>query len=130
LASEVTAGIIKGSKLWTYDKAKPLHDWLGPLLIANFEAINVEIEGLWAQALVSIFFDAEPRQTSWLFDLLMGLWQKPTENTYHLSARLYFLHCALSQWEWRNLELWNAMFEICRPMFGQSLQNLRTRVAS
>lgn len=129
LAAELVAGIIKGSKLWTYDKVKAIHDWLGPMLTANFESVNVEIESLWAQAIMSIFFDSEPRQTSWLLDRLIELWRKPTDNTYHLSARLYYLHCAIGQWEWRNVELWNMMLEICRPMMAQSLQNLRNRVA-
>jgi proteasome activator subunit 4 len=130
LAAELVAGIIKGSKLWTYDKVKPLQDWLGPLLMTNFETINVEIEQIWAQALSNIFFDSEPRQTAWLFDILMELWAKPTENTYHTAARLYYIHCAANQWQWRNLEIWNKLFEICKSMLGNSLQNLRTRVAS
>ncbi|KAI6213761.1 hypothetical protein M3Y94_00189800 [Aphelenchoides besseyi] len=129
LVAEMVAGIIKGAKLWTYDKFFVLQTWLTPLLMTNFESMRNEIEGLWAQAIVSICFDAEPRQTAWFLDLLMVLYQKPSESAYHTSVRLYFLHCVGSQWEWRSMEFWHKLFEICKPMIGHSLQTLRSRVA-
>lgn len=82
----MVAGIIKASKLWTFEKAHVLHEWLKPLLIANFETMKNEYEGLWAQAIVSICYDSEPRQHSWFTDALMELWKKPSDNAYHSSV--------------------------------------------
>lgn len=130
LAAEMVAGVLNGSKLWSFDKVQPLRAWLGPRVIAVLESVNNENESLWAHALVSIFYDAEPRQTYWFYELMMSLWQKPTDNSYHISARLYFLHCAASQWEWRSLVLWRELVQLCQPYMGHSLQNLRTRVAA
>uniref|UniRef100_A0A1I7RNY6 Proteasome activator complex subunit 4 n=1 Tax=Bursaphelenchus xylophilus TaxID=6326 RepID=A0A1I7RNY6_BURXY len=130
LAAEMVSGILKGAKLWTFDKLIPLRNWLGPKIIAVLEGMSNEIEGLWAQAIVSIFFDLEPRQTYWLYELLMQLWKKPTDNSYHISARMYFLHCAASQWEWRSVALWHELVQLVKPFIGHSLQNLRSRVSS
>ena len=86
LAAEMVAGIVKGARLWTYDKQWPLQIWLRPLLARTLEQVRNEIENLWATAIVSMFFDCEPRQSNWLYEMLMELWQQRIDNSYHASA--------------------------------------------
>ena len=86
LAAEMVAGIIRGARLWTYDKQRPLQLWLKKLLVRTVESIRNEVEALWAMMLVSTFSDCEPRQTAWLYDALLELWQHRVENSYHASV--------------------------------------------
>ncbi|KAI1720671.1 proteasome-substrate-size regulator, mid region domain-containing protein [Ditylenchus destructor] len=131
LASEIVAGLINGSKLWTFEKLEKIWAWLRPRLSSAWEeTISNESERNWGTCLATICGTCEPRMIGWLLDLLFALVRKPTENTFHMTTRLYLLHCALNQFEWRIPSLWYQLFCHCSQLVGHTYQNMRFRVGS
>lgn len=43
LAAEMVAGLVKGARLWTYDKQQPLQTWLRPLLARTLSTVRNEV---------------------------------------------------------------------------------------
>ncbi|KAI1719470.1 proteasome activator complex subunit 4 [Ditylenchus destructor] len=129
LASEIVAGLINGSKLWTFEKLEKIWSWLRPRLSSAWEeTISNESERNWGTSLATICGTCEPRMIGWLLDLLFALVRKPTENTFHMTTRLYLLHCALNQW--RIPSLWYQLYCHCSQLVGHTYQNMRFRVGS
>ncbi|KAH7730239.1 Protein C14C10.5 [Aphelenchoides avenae] len=130
LASEMVAGLVTGAKLWRFEKLEPMWEWLSPRLLAALESMSNEAEKNWGTAMATIFGSCEVRVVYWLLQLLVGLIKKPSDNSFHVTTRLYLLHCALNQGEWRIMECWRQLFEHCSQLVSQSYQNLRSRVGS
>lgn len=86
LAAEIVAGMVNGSKLWTYDKLELMWRWLTPRLITTLEGINTESERNWGTCMATMYGVCEPRQLHWLTELLFALVRKPCDNSYHITA--------------------------------------------
>lgn len=124
----MVAGLVTGAKLWRHEKLQPMWEWLAPRLTTALETMSNEAEKNWGTCMATIFGSCEPRVVHWLLQLLVGLIRKQSDNSFHVTTRLYLLHCALNQGEWRITELWRLLFEHCSQLVSQSYQNLRSRV--
>uniref|UniRef100_A0A8R1I1B4 BLM10_mid domain-containing protein n=1 Tax=Caenorhabditis japonica TaxID=281687 RepID=A0A8R1I1B4_CAEJA len=129
LAAEITAGMMNGSKLWRYEKQRKLWSWLDPLLTKTFELMKEDGLRNWGVAIATVCGCSEPRMLKPLIDLLFKLVERPTENAYAASSRMFLIQSALCQFEWRGVELWNKLVGMMRGCLVQPFANLRDRVA-
>ncbi|CAI2354209.1 unnamed protein product [Caenorhabditis sp. 36 PRJEB53466] len=129
LAAEITAGLMNGSKLWKYEKQRKLWNWLDPLLTKTFELMKEEGLRNWGVAIATVCGCSEPRMLKPLIDLLFKLVERPTENAYAASSRMFLIQSALCQFEWRGVELWNKLVDMMRNSLVQPFANLRDRLA-
>uniref|UniRef100_A0A915D6A4 Proteasome activator complex subunit 4 C-terminal domain-containing protein n=1 Tax=Ditylenchus dipsaci TaxID=166011 RepID=A0A915D6A4_9BILA len=130
LACEIVAGLVNGSKLWVFEKLAPVLEWLKPRLSFTLENMSNESERNWGTSIATIYGTCEARQLGWLTDLLFCLIEKPTDNSFHMTTRLYLIHCALNQMEWRIPQQWRKLYQHCSPLVGHTYQNMRYRVGS
>lgn len=86
MASEIVAGLVCGSKLWTFELVKPIWDWLTPRLICSLENADTDSMRNWGTSLATICGMTEPRQVYWLVEALFSLVEKPCENSFHATA--------------------------------------------
>ncbi|ULT88652.1 hypothetical protein L3Y34_007695 [Caenorhabditis briggsae] len=129
LAAEITAGMINGSKLWKYEKQRKLWNWLDPLLTKTFEIMKEDGLRNWGVAIATVCGCSEARMLKPLIDLLFKLIERPTDNAYAASSRMFLVQSALCQFEWRGVELWNKLVDMMKGMLVQPFANLRDRIA-
>jgi proteasome activator subunit 4 len=82
-AAEIVAGMVRGSRLWSYDKLTTMWAWLFPLLTSALENITNETSANWATCINMIFCTRDPRRVHWLVELLFSLNEKLTESSFH-----------------------------------------------
>ncbi|CAD6193666.1 unnamed protein product [Caenorhabditis auriculariae] len=129
LAAEMSAAIVNGSKMWYYAKQRKLWSWLGPLLSRTFETIKAYSLRNWGVALATMCGCTEPRGVKPLMDVLFKLLERPTDNAFAASSRLFLIQSGLCQFEWRGVELWNRYLGYLRQGIVQQYANLRDRIA-
>uniref|UniRef100_A0AAQ4Q0P3 Proteasome activator Blm10 mid region domain-containing protein n=1 Tax=Gasterosteus aculeatus aculeatus TaxID=481459 RepID=A0AAQ4Q0P3_GASAC len=69
--SEITAGLIRGSKLWSFSKVEGLWQLLCPLIRTALTNITVETYTDWGTCIATACEGRDPRKLHWLFELLM-----------------------------------------------------------
>ncbi|CAL2044582.1 unnamed protein product [Caenorhabditis brenneri] len=129
LAAEISAGLMNGSKLWKYEKQRKMWNWLDPLLTKTFEVMKEDGLRNWGVAIATVCGCSEARMLKPLLDLLFKLMERPTDNAYAASSRMFLIQSALCQFEWRGVELWNKLVEMMKGSLVQPFANLRDRVA-
>lgn len=129
LAAEITAGLMNGSKLWRYEKQRKMWNWLDPMLTKTFELMKEDGLRNWGVAIATVCGCSEARMLKPLIDLLFKLVERPTDNAYAASSRMFLIQSALCQFEWRGVELWNKLVEMMKGCLVQPFANLRDRVA-
>ncbi|CAI5451722.1 unnamed protein product [Caenorhabditis angaria] len=129
LASEITAGIINGSKLWKHERQRKMWNWLGPMISKTFEVMKEDGLRNWGVGIATVCGCSEARMLKPLIDLLFKLIERPTDNAFSASSRLFLIQSALCQFEWRGVELWNKFLNMLKTSLVHQYANLRDRVA-
>uniref|UniRef100_A0A1I7YJA7 BLM10_mid domain-containing protein n=1 Tax=Steinernema glaseri TaxID=37863 RepID=A0A1I7YJA7_9BILA len=130
LASEIVAGLLNGSKMWTWEKVEGMWTWLQPNLLNCLENVSSSSYPTWGTAIATVLGSCDPRSQYRLVQLLENLATRPTESSYHNTVRYYLLQAALNQGQWRVTECWNDMFRSLAPQIVQTYQNFRERIGS
>uniref|UniRef100_A0A3Q0QYT3 Uncharacterized protein n=1 Tax=Amphilophus citrinellus TaxID=61819 RepID=A0A3Q0QYT3_AMPCI len=68
---EITAGLIRGSKHWSFSKVERLWQLLCPLIKTALTNITVETYTDWGTCIATASEGRDPRKLHWLFELLM-----------------------------------------------------------
>ncbi|XP_065338507.1 proteasome activator complex subunit 4A-like isoform X2 [Cloeon dipterum] len=128
-ASEIIAGIIKGSKHWPYDKIEPLWKELSPIIRSALSSMTVETVGDWGICFATAAESRDPNRQHWLLEVLM---EEPLreEAAFKDCGRLYALQGALNQHEWRIPELLHRLLAYIKPFLTHPFQNVRERLGS
>jgi len=69
--AEIIAGLIRGSKHWTFEKVEKLWQLLCPLLRTALSNITVETYNDWGTCIATSCESRDPRKLHWLFELLL-----------------------------------------------------------
>lgn len=130
LASEIVSGVLLSTKLWTYDRASPVIQWLKPRLQKCFETMTDEAESNWCTSMANVFCRMDIRQNFWLYKLMTDLVISSTDNGFHTTFRLRLLHSCVVQYEWRVPHLLRDLFRYCSTLISRNSQFLRGRIGA
>ncbi|KAB0397626.1 hypothetical protein E2I00_012676 [Balaenoptera physalus] len=112
--AEIIAGLIRGSKHWTFEKVEKLSELLCPLLRTALSNITVETYNDWGTCIATSCESRDPRKLHWLFELLL---ESPLSG-------------GLAQQEWRVPELLHRLLKYLEPKLTQVYKNVRERIGS
>ncbi|XP_030051703.1 proteasome activator complex subunit 4 isoform X1 [Microcaecilia unicolor] len=128
--SEIIAGMIRGSKHWTYEKVEKLWQLLCPLLLTALSNITVETYNDWGTCIATSCESRDPRKLHWLFELLLESPVTGEGGSFVDACRLYVLQGGLAQQEWRAPELLHRLLKYLEPKLTQVYKNVRERIGS
>jgi hypothetical protein len=117
LASELLAGLIRGSKYWPFDQLTQMWTQLKPLLDSIFDNISPVSVNLWLKSFDKSFSDQDPRRMTFYInyfsDLMKRIFMKhETSDTLQSSSSSIQQSSCLTiistfaQFEWRAEEFW------------------------
>ncbi|XP_044145613.1 proteasome activator complex subunit 4 isoform X2 [Bufo gargarizans] len=128
--AEIVAGLIRGSKHWTFEKVENLWKFLCPLLRTALANITVETYSDWGTCVATSCESRDPRKLHWLFELLLESPVSGEGGSFVDACRLYVLQGGLAQQEWRVPELLHRLLTYLEPKLTQVYKNVRERIGS
>uniref|UniRef100_A0A8C9TJ04 Proteasome activator subunit 4 n=1 Tax=Scleropages formosus TaxID=113540 RepID=A0A8C9TJ04_SCLFO len=128
--AEIIAGLIRGSKHWSYSKVESLWEVLCPLIRTALSNITVETYADWGTCIATACESRDPRKLHWLFEMLMESPVSGEGGSFVDACRLYVLQGGLAQQEWRVSELLHRLLEYLEPKLTQVYKNVRERIGS
>ncbi|KAM7381432.1 hypothetical protein PAMA_012322 [Pampus argenteus] len=127
---EITAGLIRGSKLWSFSKVDRLWQLLCPLIRTALTNITVETFTDWGTCIATACEGRDPRKLHWLFELLMESPLSGEGGSFRDASLLYVLQGGLAQQQWRVSELLHRLLAYLEPKLTQVYKNVRERIGS
>ncbi|XP_035525217.1 proteasome activator complex subunit 4B [Morone saxatilis] len=127
---EITAGLIRGSKLWSFSKVDRLWKLLCPLIRTALTNITVETYTDWGTCIATACEGRDPRKLHWLFELLMESPLSGEGGSFRDASLLYVLQGGLAQQQWRVSELLHRLLAYLEPKLTQVYKNVRERIGS
>ncbi|KAK7918864.1 hypothetical protein WMY93_010148 [Mugilogobius chulae] len=127
---EITAGLIRGSKLWSFSKVGSLWQLLCPLLRTALANITVETYTDWGTCIATACEGRDPRKLHWLLELLMESPLSGEGGSFRDASLLYVLQGGLAQQQWRVSELLHRLLTYLEPKLTQVYKDVRERIGS
>ncbi|XP_063300040.1 proteasome activator complex subunit 4 [Pelobates fuscus] len=128
--AEIIAGIIRGSKHWTFEKVENMWGLVCPLLRTALANITVESYSDWGTCVATACESRDPRKLHWLFELLLESPVSGEGGSFVDACRLYVLQGGLAQQEWRVPQLLHRLLKYLEPKLTQVYKNVRERIGS
>ncbi|KAJ8248283.1 hypothetical protein GJAV_G00240340 [Gymnothorax javanicus] len=128
--AEIIAGLVRGSKHWSYSKVESLWQLLCPLIRTALSNITVETYADWGTCIATACESRDPRKLHWLFEMLMESPVNGEGGSFVDACRLYVLQGGLAQQEWRVPELLHRLLQYLEPKLTQVYKNVRERIGS
>ncbi|KAG9344464.1 hypothetical protein JZ751_011134 [Albula glossodonta] len=128
--AEIIAGLIRGSKHWSYSRVEKLWQLLCPLIRTALSNITVETYADWGTCIATACESRDPRKLHWLFEMLMESPVNGEGGSFVDACRLYVLQGGLAQQEWRVPELLHRLLQYLEPKLTQVYKNVRERIGS
>jgi len=129
-ATEIIAGLIRGSKHWNFHQLQDMWSFLLPLLRKTFSNIIPEALQDWAAAFVTATESLDPHRFRDLFDFLLDKPVNGDGGAFGDAARLVIAQSTIIQQEWRVLELNHTFFEYLIPHLSHTYKSVRDRIGS
>uniref|UniRef100_A0A3P8VNZ5 Proteasome activator Blm10 mid region domain-containing protein n=1 Tax=Cynoglossus semilaevis TaxID=244447 RepID=A0A3P8VNZ5_CYNSE len=127
---EITAGLIRGSKLWSFSKVDRLWQLLCPLIRTALTSVTVETYTDWGTCIATACEGRDPRKLHWLFELLMECPLSGEGGSFRDASLLYMLQGGLAQQQWRVSELLHRLLAYLEPKLTQVYKDVRERIGS
>ncbi|EIE84146.1 hypothetical protein RO3G_08856 [Rhizopus delemar RA 99-880] len=119
-ASEILAGLIRGTKHWRLSKLDDLWQWLGPVLQKVFAGITPDSLTYWESFVKFCFTRRDPRRLVPLMDILLASELDPSSDAAFNEARkLLLIRAMIIKLQWRCLPLVNRLL----PSYLNNLQH-------
>ncbi|XP_077865747.1 proteasome activator complex subunit 4-like [Saccoglossus kowalevskii] len=128
--SELTAGLIRGSKHWPFEKLDKLWEFLVPVMKTALTNLSVETVNDWATSIATSCESRDPRKLHWLFELLFEKQLCGDVGSFNDSSLLFILQGGLAQQEWRVDDLLHRLLSCVEPHLMHSYKNVRDRIGS
>jgi len=129
-AMEVLAGMIMGSKYWTFTQLSGLWEWMTPLLEKVLNNLTVETLADWGSFFLHICENRAPQRLQWLYKLLLQNPLSGEGGAFGDSARLYCLQQSILQQEWRIPDTLQAIVAYLKPHLGHNYKSVRDRMGN
>eukprot|EP00794_Sanderia_malayensis_P017773 gene17773-19549_t len=129
-ASEIIAGLIRGSKHWPFSKLQEMWSFLIPLLKKAFAAIIPEVLHDWTTALATATENRDPHRYTELYEFLLDNPICGDGGAFGDAGRLLLVQSTIVQQEWRASELNHRLFNYLIPQLAHPYKDVRSRVAS
>ncbi|XP_076659583.1 proteasome activator complex subunit 4A [Halictus rubicundus] len=131
-ASEIIAGIIRGSKHWPFDMVCEMWDSLLPIIRLAISNLTVESHMDWGLCFANAQRHRDPNRHHWLLECLM---EEPrlgdSETSVVECGRLLILQVALEEQSWRVSELLKRLLERTEDrLLASPFENVRGRLGS
>ncbi|RCH96123.1 hypothetical protein CU098_001947, partial [Rhizopus stolonifer] len=105
-ASEILAGLIRGTKHWNMRKLESLWLWLGPILQKVFASITPDSLTYWESFVKFCIARRDPRRLEPLVNILLSSELDPTSDAAFNEARkLLLIRAVIIKLQWRCLPL-------------------------
>ncbi|XP_041818516.1 proteasome activator complex subunit 4B [Chelmon rostratus] len=127
---EITAGLIRGSKLWSFSKVDRLWKVLCPLIRTALTNITMETYADWGTCIATACEGRDPRKLHWLLELLIESPLSGEGGSFRDASLLYVLQGGLAQQQWRVSELLHRLLAYLEPKLTQVYKNVRERIGS
>ncbi|KAM9831639.1 proteasome activator complex subunit 4B-like [Neosynchiropus ocellatus] len=127
---EIIAGLIRGSKLWSFSKVNKLWQILCPLIKTALTNVTVETYTDWGTCIATASEGRDPRKLHWLFEMLMESPLSGEGGSFRDASLLYVLQGGLAQQQWRVSELLHRLLAYLEPKLTQVYKNVRERIGS
>lgn len=130
-AAEIIAGYIRGSKHWNFQHFSQLRSHLEPILKQVFNNITNETLPDWGTCSATIFENRDARRLTWILNIYLDDPLKSGAESFLQASRLYILHGAVQQQEWRSLHVLQQLLTyLADNHLTHSYQNVRERIGS
>ncbi|XP_061666558.1 proteasome activator complex subunit 4B isoform X2 [Syngnathoides biaculeatus] len=127
---EIAAGLIRGSKLWSFSKVDKLWRVLCPLIKTALSIVTVETYTDWGTCVATACEGRDPRKLHWLLELLMETPLVGEGSSFRDASLLYVLQGGLVQQQWRVAELLHRLLAYLEPKLTHVYKNVRERIGS
>ncbi|KAL7869287.1 hypothetical protein AOLI_G00132750 [Acnodon oligacanthus] len=128
--AEIIAGLVRGSKHWSFKQVEALWGFLIPLMRTALSNITVETYTDWGTCVATACESRDPRKLSWLLEMLMECPLSGEGGSFVDACHLYVLQGGLAQQEWRVPELLHRLLIYLEPKLTQVYKNVRERIGS
>uniref|UniRef100_A0A3B4EMS0 Proteasome activator Blm10 mid region domain-containing protein n=1 Tax=Pygocentrus nattereri TaxID=42514 RepID=A0A3B4EMS0_PYGNA len=128
--AEIIAGLVRGSKHWSFKQVEALWAFLIPLMRTALSNITVETYTDWGTCVATACESRDPRKLSWLLEMLMECPLSGEGGSFVDACHLYVLQGGLAQQEWRVPELLHRLLIYLEPKLTQVYKNVRERIGS
>ncbi|XP_037083000.1 proteasome activator complex subunit 4B-like isoform X1 [Pollicipes pollicipes] len=125
---EIVAGVIRGSKHWSFESVQRMWQYLLPLLRSCIAKINQETAENWAACINHSVADRDPNRHHWLIEEMMQPVFGRDESLFLLGIRLFLLTSVIGEVEWRGAELLHRVRDMVMPHLDHPYQNIRHRL--
>ncbi|XP_062859085.1 proteasome activator complex subunit 4B isoform X2 [Trichomycterus rosablanca] len=128
--AEIIAGLVRGSKHWSFTQMESLWQFLIPLMRRALSNITVETYTDWGTCVATACESRDPRKLHWLLEMLMECPLSGEGGSFVDACHLYVLQGGLAQQEWRVAELLHRLLSYLEPKLTQVYKNVRERIGS
>ena len=99
-ASELIAGVIQGSKHWSYVKAEAMWGWVVPTIREALTKVAPENNRDWGTCFATSSDNCDPNKLHWLMEVAM---EEPirSQGSFIDCSRMYILQDVVAQQRWR-----------------------------
>ncbi|KAJ3061239.1 hypothetical protein HDU98_002852 [Podochytrium sp. JEL0797] len=109
-ASELLAGLVRGSKNWSTVKLDKMWAWVMPVLENAFQSCSTETMRFWIQFLNQVFANRDPRRVLPIIQFIFNWKLDPTAQSFFTeSKKLTLLKVTISSFKWRLASLYPAL---------------------
>ncbi|TSK14769.1 Proteasome activator complex subunit 4B [Bagarius yarrelli] len=128
--AEIIAGLVRGSKHWSFSRVEALWQFLIPLIRRALSNITVETFTDWGTCIATACESRDPRKLHWLLEMLMECPLSGEGGSFVDACHLYVLQGGLAQQEWRVPELLHRLLAYLEPKLTQVYKNVREQIGS
>jgi len=130
-ASEVLAGLFRGSKLWTFEQLEHLEKTIKPLMLATIETISPDTLPAWLAGIKFAIYEQDPRRLRWLVNILLNsTLSSESEYAFSETRKLGFLQILLDCYNWRLSAESLQILDHLEQHLSHSYKNIRTQIGA
>ncbi|CAF0770306.1 unnamed protein product [Brachionus calyciflorus] len=141
LAAEITSGLMRGSKYWSYDKLCELWSQMEKIFNLLMDNVSSDNLSLWKSCFSNSYEDQDPRRLTFYMNYFKNLAlrilpknsnfgsmdESSSATSFQQTSCLQFL-IAFSQLEWRAPDFWSSLIDLLLNNMNHPYKTVREKV--